>query len=145
MATVIEQAVAIRSTACARPSLGASSRANSSIRGLRMRRALASAHMAHFDRRRHAHVHGIRGRIVEAYPHRKTLSHHDPVQIPAYFRQARTLLVRGLHTSTETLNPAVKRTITLGHGPHCGPVAYGNARELRFAKVRDRVPGIRLD
>src|SRR4051812_9618878 len=142
MATVIEQAVAIRSTACARPSLGASSRASSSIRGLRMRRALASAHMAHFDRRRHSHVHGVYGRLVETYPHWKPLGHDDPVQIPAYFRQAWTLLIRGFDASTEALNPAVKRTISLGHGPHCGPIAHGNARELGFAKVCDRVPGI---
>src|SRR6202051_1577173 len=115
MATVIEQAVAIRSTACARPSNGASSRANSSIRGLRMRRALASAHLAHFDRRRNSHVQGVCGRIVETYPHWKPLSHDDPVQIPAYFRQAWTILIRGFDTCTEALNPAVKRTITLGH------------------------------
>src|SRR6266702_7741984 len=125
MATVIEQAVATRSTACARPSLGASSRASSSIRGLRMRLALASAHwsrgsgdvpsgdMTHFDRRRHAHVQGVYGRIVETYPHRKPLSHDDPIQIPAYFRQARAILIRGFDACTEALNPAVKRTITL--------------------------------
>src|SRR5882762_7287268 len=118
MATVIEQAVAIRSTACARPSLGASSRASSSIRGLRMRRALASAHMAHFDRRRHSHVQGVCGRIVETYPHWKPLSHDDPVQIPADFRQTWTLLIRGLDACTEALNSPIKRPIALGHGPN---------------------------
>src|SRR5882757_6230845 len=111
MATVIEQAVAIRSTACARPSLGASSRASSSIRGLRMRRALMSVHMAHFDRRRHAHVHGICWRIIETHPHRKTLGYHYPIQITAHLRQAGTLLIRGLHAGTQTFNPTVKRAI----------------------------------
>jgi hypothetical protein len=98
--------------------------------------------MAHFDRRRHAHVHCVFRRIVEAYPNGEALSDYDPVQVAADLWQAWALLVRGLDTRAETLNPAIKRAIAPGHGPHRRPIAYGNAGQFRFAEVGDGVPGI---
>src|ERR1700761_7647795 len=106
MATVMAHAVAIWATARARPSCGASSTARNSSSAVRGLRGSAIAAMMHLDRGGHAHVHGLRRRMVEPNPDREALRDHDPVEIASDLGKARTVLVARLHPRAETFDPS---------------------------------------